>query len=192
MAFCQAGALDQGRGPGGHPHHDAGRREDVTRGFAMTHGTYLTRAGYQKLHDELENLKKERRQIAKAIGEARLQGDISENAEYDAAKDAQARNAARLAELEAKLATVRIIEDEDIPSDKIFIGAIVVLKDLDTDQRLQYMLVAPEEASYEENKLSIYSPVGKGLMGRGVGEEAHIKIPAGALKYKIVSIKRPK
>jgi len=158
----------------------------------MTHGTYLTRAGYQKLHDELENLKKERRQIAKAIGEARLQGDISENAEYDAAKDAQARNAARLAELEAKLATVRIIEDEDIPSDKIFIGAIVVLKDLDTDQRLQYMLVAPEEASYEENKLSIYSPVGKGLMGRGVGEEAHIKIPAGALKYKIVSIKRPK
>lgn len=158
----------------------------------MTHGVYLTRAGYQKLHDELENLKKERRRIAKAIGEARLQGDISENAEYDAAKDAQAHNAARIAELETKLAAARIIEDENIPAGKIFIGAIVNLEDVDTGEQLQYMMVSPEEASYEENKLSIYSPVGKGLLGRGVGEEAHISVPAGTLKYKIVSIKRPK
>ena len=158
----------------------------------MTQETFLTRAGYQKLHDELEGLKKQKRQISKAIGEARLQGDISENAEYDAAKDAQAHNAARIAELESKLAAVRIIEDEDIPADKIFIGAIVTLKDLTTGDQLKYMMVSPEESSYEENKLSIYSPIGKGLIGRSAGEEAQIKVPAGVLKYRIIKIERPR
>ena len=104
-----------------------------------------------------------------------MQGDISENAEYDAAKDAQAHNAARIAELEGKLAAVRIIEDENISSDKIFIGAIVTLRDVDSGEQLEYMMVSPEEASYEENKLSIYSPVGKGLMGRGVGERRKLR-----------------
>lgn len=158
----------------------------------MTDAVYLTRAGYQKLHNEFELLQKERRQISKAIEEARLQGDISENAEYDAAKDAQAHNAARIADVEAKLARVRIIEDEDIPIDKIFIGAVVTLKDLDTDEELQYMLVSPEEASYEENKLSILSPIGKALMGHSAGEELDIKVPAGTLCYKILKIERPK
>jgi transcription elongation factor GreA len=157
----------------------------------MTHEVYLTRAGYQKLHDDLETLQKEKRRISKAIGEARLQGDISENAEYDAAKDAQAHNAARIADLEAKLAKVRIIEDHDIPADKVFIGAIVTLKDLATGENLEYMLVSPEEASYEENKLSIHSPVGKGLIGHREGEEVDIKVPAGVLKYKILKIERP-
>lgn len=157
----------------------------------MTHEVYLTRAGYQKLHDELGALQKEKRRISKAIGEARLQGDISENAEYDAAKDAQAHNAARIAELEGKLAKVRIIEDQDIPADKVFIGALVSLKDLTTGETLQYMLVSPEEASYEENKLSIQSPVGKGLIGRCEGEEVDIKVPAGILKYRILKIERP-
>ena len=158
----------------------------------MPSEVYLTRAGYEKLREELERLKTtERRKIAKAIGEARLQGDISENAEYDAAKDAQAHNAARLAEWEAKLAKVRIIEDENIPSDKVFIGAVVTLKDSDTDEELKYMMVSPEEASYEENKLSIYSPVGKALMGHSAGEELEIKVPAGILRYKIKKIERP-
>ncbi|HNV24485.1 MAG TPA: transcription elongation factor GreA, partial [Candidatus Omnitrophota bacterium] len=115
----------------------------------------------------------------------------SENAEYDAAKDAQAHNAARMAEVEAKLAKVRIIEDENIPSDKIYIGAIVTLKDLKTEEELQYMMVSPEEASYEENKLSIFSPVGKGLMGKKEQEIVEIKVPAGILKYQIMKIKRP-
>ena len=152
---------------------------------------YLTRVGYQKLINGLEDLKKERIKISKAIEEARQQGDISENAEYDAAKDAQAHNAARLAEWEAKLAKVRIIEDENIPSDKVFIGAVVTLKDSDTDEELKYMMVSPEEASYEENKLSIYSPVGKALMGHSAGEELEIKVPAGILRYKIKKIERP-
>lgn len=159
----------------------------------MADEVYLTRAGFEKLRDELERLQtKERTKIAKAIGEARLQGDISENAEYDAAKDAQAHNEARIAELERKLAKVRIIENENIPSDKVFIGAIVSLKDLESDENLKYMMVSPEESNYEENKLSIFSPIGKGLMGKKEGEVVEIKVPAGALRYKIIKIQRPK
>ncbi|MCA9408935.1 MAG: transcription elongation factor GreA [Candidatus Omnitrophica bacterium] len=153
---------------------------------------YLTRAGYQKIYGELEKLKVERIKISRAIEEARLQGDISENAEYDAAKDAQAHNAARLAEVEGKLAKVRIIEDEDIPSDKIYIGAIVTLLDLDTDEEFKYMMVGPEEANYEEDKISILSPIGKGLMGKAEGVELEINVPAGVLKYKVLKIERPK
>lgn len=152
---------------------------------------YLTRAGYQKLVDELERLRTtERRRISKAIGEARLQGDISENAEYDAAKDAQAHCEAKIAEMEAKLANVRLIEDQNIPSDKVYIGAIVDLKDLDSGEELTYTLVSGEEANYEENKLSIFSPIGKGLMGHSAGEELDIKVPAGSLRYKILKIAR--
>ena len=158
----------------------------------MPDEVYLTRVGYQKLYDDLDRLKKDRIKISKAIEEARLQGDISENAEYDAAKDAQAHNAARMAELETKLTRVRIIEDEDIPSDRIFIGAIVTLRDLDTKEELEYMMVSPEEASYEENKLSIFAPIGKALIGHKEGEELDIKVPAGILRYKILKIKRPK
>lgn len=158
----------------------------------MGNEVYLTRQGFQKLQQQLEALKTSQRQkIAKAIAEARAQGDISENAEYDAAKDAQAHNELRIADLEAKLANVRIIENENIPSDKIFIGAIVTLEDLDTTEELTYMLVSPEEASYEENKISVFSPIGKGLLGHKVGETIAIKVPAGTLNYKVKQIKRP-
>ncbi len=153
---------------------------------------YLTREGYEKLSAELKRLKNvERRRIARAIGDARLLGDISENAEYDAAKDAQAHCEARIAELEAKLASVRIIENENIPSDKIFIGAVATLLDLETEEESKYMLVSPEESNYEENKISIASPIGKGLMGHQAGETVSISVPAGILKYKILKIERP-
>ncbi len=153
---------------------------------------YLTRQGFEKLRSDLERLKTtERRRIAKAIEEARQQGDISENAEYDAAKDAQAHNEARVADLEAKLANVRIIENEKIAGDKVFIGAIVTLKDLDTKEEIKYMLVSPEESNYEENKISIFSPIGKGLMGHEAGKTVEIKVPVGILKYKILKIERP-
>ena len=157
----------------------------------MAGETYLSREGFEKLRKELERLKTvERRRIAKAIGEARLQGDISENAEYDAAKDAQGHCEARIAELEGKLANVRIIEDQNISSDKVYIGAVVYLKDLDSGEQLKYIMVSPEEANYEENKLSIFSPIGKGLIGRQVGESVNIKVPAGFLKYKVLKIER--
>ena len=157
----------------------------------MSDEVYLTKSGYEKLRGELERLKTvERRRIAKAIGEARLQGDISENAEYDAAKDAQAHCEARIAELETKLAKVRIIENENIANDKVYIGAKVTLQDLDTQEKLQYTMVSPVEANYEEGKISIISPVGKALMGRKAGEAAEIQVPAGILKYKILKIER--
>jgi transcription elongation factor GreA len=158
----------------------------------MANEVYLTREGFHKLQKQLETLKStERRKIAKAIGEARAQGDISENAEYDAAKEAQAHNEVRVAELEAKLANVRIIENEKIPSDKVFIGAIVALEDLDSGEKMTYMLVSPEEASYEEKKISVFSPIGKGLLGHKAKETVELQVPAGTLKYKILSIKRP-
>jgi len=158
----------------------------------MPQEIYLTRAGYEKLVSDLERLKgPERRRISKAIGEARLQGDISENAEYDAAKDAQAHCEARISELEGKLSNVRIIEDQNIPSDKVYIGAIVTLRDLKTKEKIKYMLVSAEEADYEQNKLSIFSPVGKGLLGHKEGEKLDIKVPAGELSYEILKIERP-
>ncbi len=157
----------------------------------MANEVYLTRKGFQKLQEQLEVMKTtERQKIAKAIGEARAQGDISENAEYDAAKEAQAHNESRIAELEGKLTNVRIIENEKIPSDKIFIGAIVTLVDVDNDEELMYTLVSPEEASYEEGKISIYSPIGKALLGHKEGETIAIKVPAGTLNYKVKKIKR--
>jgi len=158
----------------------------------MADDIYLTRAGHEKLLNEMERLKTvERPRISKAIGEARLQGDLSENAEYDAAKEAQAHCEARIAELENTITRVKIIEDQNIPSDKVYIGARVTVQDLDTREEMTYMLVSPQEADYDENKLSIFSPIGKGLMQRAQGEEFEISVPAGILKYRIVKIERP-
>ncbi|VAX37618.1 Transcription elongation factor GreA [hydrothermal vent metagenome] len=152
---------------------------------------YLTRVGFQKLYDKLEQLKKNRLKIADAIEEARLQGDLSENAEYDAAKEAQAHNAAQMAELEGVLSGVKFVEDQNIPADKIYIGATVSLKDLDSGKKLKYTLLSPEEVDFQENGLSIYSPVGKGLTGLGEGEEVEIEVPVGKLRYKVLKITRP-
>ncbi len=157
----------------------------------MAEDVYLTREFFHKLHDEFERLKKESLKISKEIETARLQGDLSENAEYDAAKEAHEYNAARRSELEDRLARVKIIEDQNIAADKIYIGAIVTLKDLDTDEELKYMMVSPEEANYEDNKISIFSPIGKGLMGHEKGDELEVEVPAGILKYKVLKIERP-
>ena len=152
---------------------------------------YLTKKGYQKLYEDLEYLKKvKRREISRAIGLAREHGDLGENAEYDAAKDAQAHTERRIAELEEKLSGARIIEDEDLPSDQVLIGATVKLKDLDAQEEFEYMLVSAEEADFEQNKISVSSPIGQGLMGRKAGETVAIKVPRGTLNYKILAISR--
>ncbi|MFA5338547.1 MAG: transcription elongation factor GreA [Candidatus Omnitrophota bacterium] len=152
---------------------------------------YLTEEGYQKLVKDLERLKTvKRRQLSKAIGEARDHGDISENSEYDAAKEDQAFNEKKIAELEAKLAYVRILNDEEMPKDKILIGATVELEDLDTEEKIVYMLVSEVEADYKQGKISVSSPVGKGLINHKEGEAIEIKIPAGILHYKILKISR--
>ncbi|MCX5714883.1 MAG: transcription elongation factor GreA [Candidatus Omnitrophica bacterium] len=152
---------------------------------------YLTKGGYKKLAEELEFLKTtKRRQLSRAIGEARAHGDISENAEYDAAKDAQGMNEKIIQELEDKLSCARIIDDEGISSDEVLIGATVRIKDLDTDEELEYTLVSDLEADYEKGKISVTSPVGAGLLNHKKGDIVQINIPAGVLKYKILKISR--
>jgi len=156
----------------------------------MSGDIYLTQQGYEKLVSELEFLKTtKRRQLSKAIGEARAHGDISENAEYDAAKDAQAHNEQQISELEEKLARVRIL-DKDIPDDQVLIGATVKLEDLDTEEKLEYTLVSELEADYAQGKISVNSPVGSSLLGHKENDSVEIKIPAGILKYKILKISR--
>lgn len=152
---------------------------------------YLTREGYEKLHEELEFLKKTKRKtLSKAIAEARAQGDISENAEYDAAKEAQAHNEARIAELEDKLSRARIIENEDIAKDEVLIGAKVKIKDMLTGEVIEYILVSEAESDYEKNKISITSPVGLGLLNHRVNDIVKINVPVGTLEYKILEISR--
>ncbi len=117
-------------------------------------------------------------------------GDISENAEYDAAKETQAFNEERIAELENELSRVRIIDEENISKDEARIGATVILKDLDSREEIQYTLVSEVEADYEQSKISITSPVGKGLLGYKKNEIVEIKAPARLLRYKILKISR--
>jgi transcription elongation factor GreA len=157
----------------------------------MSKGTFLTKEGFEKLKKELAELKgRKRREIASSLEKARLLGDLSENAEYDSAKQAQAVNEKRIHELENKLATARIIEGESISTDKAYIGATVKLKDLDSGEDITYKLVAEDEADFGAGKISISSPVGNSLLGRKKGETVNIKIPAGELRYKIIDISR--
>jgi len=152
---------------------------------------FLTQKGYEQLREELDFLKtKKRREIAQTIARARAMGDLSENAEYDAAKEAQGHLEKRIAELEDKLSRARIIENENIPTDKVYIGACVKLQDQDTEEESAYTLVSPAEADYTQNKLSIESPIGKALLGRKAGETVEIQVPAGILKYRIIEISR--
>ncbi|MFH1691312.1 MAG: transcription elongation factor GreA [Candidatus Omnitrophota bacterium] len=155
------------------------------------HEIFLTQKGYEKLQADLEHLKTvKRREVARQLEKARLLGDLSENAEYDAAREAQAHLEKRIAELNDKLSRSRIIENENIPKDKVYVGAQVKLRDEDTEEEMDYLLVSPPEADYAQNKISIESPIGKALIGHKVGTIVEINVPAGLLKYKILDINR--
>jgi transcription elongation factor GreA len=157
----------------------------------MKGGSHLTREGYEKLVKELENLKTvKRRELSKAIGAARAHGDISENAEYDAAKEAQGLNEKKIAELEQKLASAQIIDEDNMSKDEVLIGATVKLKDLKSGGEITYTIVSEEEADFSQGKISISSPVGSGLMNHKKGDSVEITVPAGVLRYKILSIDR--
>ena len=152
---------------------------------------YLSREGYNKLRDELQELKgNERPTVRAALQHAREFGDLSENAEYAAAKERLLFLEQRINRLEETLSRARLIENENIPDDKVYIGATVELVDLKGDRELTYTLVSPEEADFEQGKISTVSPIGKGLLGHEAGEEIEIQVPAGRLHYKIVSISR--
>lgn len=157
----------------------------------MSERIRLTRIGYEKLKNEYEELTtKKRREIAKALEHARAFGDLKENAEYDAAKNAQALNEKRISELSDRLSRAELLDDSDLEKDKILIGATALLRDLDTDDEFEYMFVSTEEADYANNKISVTSPIGQTLMGHKVGDEVQIKVPAGILKYKVLKITR--
>lgn len=152
---------------------------------------YLTRERLVELEKELHELKlKGRAEIAQKIQEARGHGDLSENAEYDAAKEAQQHLELKIAKIEHTLSRARIIESKELPNDKIYILSIVKLKDLRTKETVVYTLVSPEEADFERNKISVTSPLGKGLMGKTQGEKIKIAVPAGTLEYEIQEITR--
>ena len=157
----------------------------------MTDKIPMTRPGYDKLVKELEYLKTtKRREIAVDIAKARAFGDLKENAEYDAAKNSQAMNAKRVADIEDKLSRVQIIDESKIAGDQVFIGATVRLKDLKNEEEFSYTIVTQDEANFDEGKLSVTSPIAKGLLGLKEGDAAEIKIPAGTLKYKVLKITR--
>ncbi|MDP2911038.1 MAG: transcription elongation factor GreA [Candidatus Omnitrophota bacterium] len=157
----------------------------------MSEGTFLTRDGCDRLKEELKILKTvKRKEIANALDKARQLGDLSENAEYDSAKQSQAINEKRIRELEEKILTARILSNENIASDKAYIGAKLKLLDIDSKEEIRYMLVTEDEADYAAGKISISSPVGKALLGCKIGDIANIKIPVGVLKYKILEISR--
>ena len=148
---------------------------------------YLTQKKYEELMKELERLKKtDRREIAKEIGVARDKGDISENAEYDAAKDKQGFIEKRIAELEDKLSRAAIIDNLNIDTTKVNIGAKVYLENLKTKEKFAYYLVSSEEADFSKDKISISSPVGKSLIGHKAGDTVKAQVPAGLLEYKII------
>ena len=152
---------------------------------------YLSRDGYAKLKEELKELKEtERPTVRQALQRAREFGDLSENAEYAAAKERLMFLEQRISKLEDTLSRTTLLENEAIPEDKVYIGATVELVDLKRDRELTYMLVAPEEADFETGKISTTSPIGKGLLGHSEGEEVEIKVPAGVLHYRIVKISR--
>ncbi|MBP3901406.1 MAG: transcription elongation factor GreA [Blautia sp.] len=153
--------------------------------------TILTYAGLQQLENELHDLKVNKRQeVAQKIKEAREQGDLSENAEYDAAKDEQRDIEARIEEIEKILKNVEIVVEDEVDSDKINVGCKVSLYDYDFDEEVEWKIVGSTEANSLEGKISNESPVGSALMGKSVGEEVEVETPAGIMKYKVLGIEK--
>lgn len=152
---------------------------------------YMTKEGYQKLEDQINHLKTVRRkEISIQLREARAHGDLGENAEYEVAKEIQTFNEMKIIELESKLATARIMSDVNIAPGKALLGTTVLLRDGKSQEEILYKLVSELEADFSEDKISVSSPVGKGLLGHKEGETVEIKVPAGMLKYEILKIER--
>ena len=152
---------------------------------------YLSKEGRLKLEAELKQLKtKERPKMVAEIKRAMEMGDLSENAEYHAAKEAQQHLERKIAELEDKLSRVRSIDTDNLPTDKAYLFAKVLVKDLDDDEEIEYTLAPPDETDVDNDVISIKSPIGKALLGKAVGETVEIQVPRGMIKYEIVKISR--
>ena len=150
---------------------------------------YLTAEGYTKLKDELDHMRSvERPAISAAIAEARDKGDLSENAEYDAAREAQGLLELRIAKMEDTLANARVIDETKIDKSKVQILSKVTLKNLNNNKEVTYTIVAEHEANLKEGKLAIGTPIAKALLGKKKGESVEVTVPAGVLKFEILDI----
>ena len=157
----------------------------------MSKISYYTEEGYKALKGELHQLKTvDRPKISEQISEARDKGDLSENAEYEAAKDDQGHLEAKISKLENILANARIIDDSNIDNSKVYILSTVRIKNLRNGAEVTYTLVAENEANLAEKKISIESPIGKGLVGKSVGDIAEVEVPAGIIPFEILEISR--
>lgn len=159
--------------------------------FIMTKISYYTAKGLQNLRDELERMRSvERIQISRQIAEARDKGDLSENAEYDAAKEAQGLLELRIAKLDETLVNAREIDESQMDTSKALILSNVTLLNRSTKQKMTYTLVAQNEADLKQGKISVDSPIGKGLLGKEVGDIAEITVPNGKIEFEIINICR--
>ncbi len=157
----------------------------------MAEVTYYTQEGLDKLKQELQQLKTEgRANIAKAIAEARDKGDLSENAEYDAAKEAQGLHEAKIAKLEGVLASARLIDESLLDTSKVLALSYVKIKNKKNNAVMTYQLVSETEADLKSGKISVKSPIAQGLLGKSVGDIAQVEAPAGVLEFEIVEISR--
>jgi transcription elongation factor GreA len=155
----------------------------------MAELTYLTAEGLERLKKELIEMRtKGRAEIARQIQEAREKGDLSENAEYDAAKDAQGMLEMKIAKLEEALANARILDTSKYDTSKVMVMSKVKVKNLQNKQTILFMLVSEKEADLKSGKISVSSPIGKGLLGKSVGEVTEISVPSGTMKLEVLEI----
>lgn len=155
----------------------------------MNKVNYYTKEGLQKLKDELKHLETvERPSVSAQIAEARDKGDLSENAEYDAAKEAQGILEAKISKLKETLSNARVVDKSQLDTSKALILSKVKIKNVKNQQEMTYQLVAPKEANLKEGKISVESPIGKGLLGKKVGDIAKVQVPQGIIDFEIVDI----
>ena len=150
---------------------------------------YFTKQGLQNLKDELNHLKNvERPNITKEIAEARDKGDLSENAEYDAAKEAQGMLEAKIVKLETQLSQARVLDESELDTSSVHLLTKVTIKNIENDMQITYAIVPESEVDLMEKKISVESPISKGLLGKKVGEIAEIEVPTGMMKFEIIDI----
>ena len=155
----------------------------------MSKVQYLTQEGYDKLEAELKDLKSRgRKEVAEDIAEARAKGDLIENAEYDAAKEAQGHLEDRITKLEDALANARVLDKSELDLSKVRVLTTVTILNKKMDKEMKYTLVSPNEADFKEGKISVDSPIGKALMGREIGETVEVEVPAGKLELEVKNI----
>jgi transcription elongation factor GreA len=157
----------------------------------MAEVAYYTKEGLEKLKEELQRLKTTGRStISKAIAEARDKGDLSENAEYDAAKEAQGLHEAKISQMQELLANARLLDESKLDTSKVLALSIVKIKNIKNGATMSYQLVSESEADLKSGKISVSSPIAKGLLGKKVGEKTEITVPAGKMEFEILEISR--